>query len=741
MLTDSCRILIVEDDVDYVEIVTDQLRTGDYQISHVRTMAEALSAVADHEFDVVLLDLGLPDVIDVPNIARIHEVRPALPVIVITAQVHDAAAYELIRLGAQDYLTKGEFGAETLRRTISYAIERTELALQLQLSRNDAERAAREEAVISNIGRIISSNSDIELTFGRFASELRHLIQFDRVWVMLRQEDEGSFAELYAAGMDVEGNSVKSDAPLTGSVSELVLAHSEGLIISAADVAAGGRMTERGQTLMNAGLTSFVSQPLQNMGVSIGLVTLASKTENAYSPDHLVLLGKVASQIAGPVAQAETWKKLKRLAETQSTLAELGKAISQSLVLEEIAESAAGFISELLPAPHISLNLVDKSAGTYSRRYIYGPEIDGYPELKSSSLEGSTTYQVVETNSPMVLGERDLASAKQPAVKLAFQAGIRSALIVPLKVEGQAIGTIAWADYVDEQFGPADLDLAVTISMQLAGAIANCALHDRTLQHAEEQLALERLEASNQELQVANEVKSQIISNVSHELRTPLTSMLAFADMLNRDTDGVLPEQYKVMVRMIRRAGRQLDLLIGDLLTMSRLQSGDFNLNYESFDLNKLLGDIADLMSSICVSKNQEIVLEIEDEDIELVADRSRFAQVIQNIISNASKYSPEDSKITVSARYEEETVVVSVSDQGAGMSGDDLRKLFQRFSRLDNDATRSVQGTGLGLHIVEKLVSLHSGEVRVQSKPGEGTTFAVHMPSRCSAAESRSVA
>jgi signal transduction histidine kinase len=277
--------------------------------------------------------------------------------------------------------------------------------------------------------------------------------------------------------------------------------------------------------------------------------------------------------------------------------------------------------------------------------------------------------------------------------------------------------------------------------MQLAGAIANCALHERTIEAAEERAAMEHLQSANKELAIANEIKAQLISNVSHELRTPLTSMLAFADMLNRDRQGVLTDQYKDMVRLIRRSGRQLDLLISDLLMMSRLQTGEFKLSYEQFRLQDLVDEVAGVISSITESKRQPINIELDDPQLLIEADRSRVAQVLLNILSNASKYSDEGSPIGLKATEEGGRALLSVQDHGHGISAEEKSRIFQRFSRLDNDATRGAPGTGLGLSIVKTLVDLHCGSVEVESEPGAGTTFTVAIPLKAVGAHSERAA
>jgi signal transduction histidine kinase len=265
--------------------------------------------------------------------------------------------------------------------------------------------------------------------------------------------------------------------------------------------------------------------------------------------------------------------------------------------------------------------------------------------------------------------------------------------------------------------------------MQVAGALANAELYSKRLRLEQEHAERMRLEVENKKLEASNETKAFVISNVSHELRTPLTSVLAFADMLHRNRRNSFTDNELLQISMIRHSGRQLDLLISDLLTMSRMEKGQLDLAYSEFLVSDLLQEIVTVMSSVTQTQGQKLSFTCPDEELTITADRTRLYQVICNLVSNASKYSPESSPIDISCESDGATVSIAIRDYGAGISEEEQKEIFERFRRLDNDATRSQKGTGLGLHIVKSLVELHHGDVEVESYEGLGSVFTIRIP------------
>ena len=213
------------------------------------------------------------------------------------------------------------------------------------------------------------------------------------------------------------------------------------------------------------------------------------------------------------------------------------------------------------------------------------------------------------------------------------------------------------------------------------------------------------------------------ISTVSHELRTPLTSIRGFADTLLTSYDRLTPEQREKFLHIIKDQSNRLISLVENLLTVSKMQSNKELLVYKSVDV------IPFVEASIQMIKNQykthKYICNYEKNLPKIMIDTDKFQQILLNLIDNASKYSPENSTVNVSIKqnFNDNTLIISIKDEGIGIKEEDLNKIFNKFSRIDSPLTRKIQGNGLGLYITKTLVEKMNGEINVESS-NSGSIF-----------------
>ena len=233
------------------------------------------------------------------------------------------------------------------------------------------------------------------------------------------------------------------------------------------------------------------------------------------------------------------------------------------------------------------------------------------------------------------------------------------------------------------------------------------------------------------DLRSVERMKSEFVSTVSHELRTPLTSIKGFIRTLLDDTEGYYDRDMQMeFYRIIDTECDRLVRLISDLLNLSRIESGrSLDLVLAEVDLSEVIDRVVEAQRAY--TNNHEFDVIVPDDLPRITADRDKVDQVLTNLVSNAIKYSPEGGKITIHAKNLGDRVSVSVSDQGIGIPDDQIGKLFTRFHRVDSRDTRKQYGTGIGLYLVKHLVEAHHGEVGVQSRLGEGSTFTFVLPVR----------
>jgi len=221
-----------------------------------------------------------------------------------------------------------------------------------------------------------------------------------------------------------------------------------------------------------------------------------------------------------------------------------------------------------------------------------------------------------------------------------------------------------------------------------------------------------------------NAMKNQFVSTVSHELRTPLSSIMGFTElMLSRELDSQKQKKY---LETIEREARRLTDLINDFLDIQRMESGRVSYEISKFDLFEICEELAEVFQTKS-DKHQILVRGIPP--IMVKADLSKIEQVLNNLISNAVKYSPAGGQVEIELSLENEAVHMSIKDQGLGIPEESLPHIFERFYRVDNSDRRNIGGTGLGLAIVKELLDNMQGSVWAESKPGEGSIFHVCLP------------
>jgi signal transduction histidine kinase len=234
------------------------------------------------------------------------------------------------------------------------------------------------------------------------------------------------------------------------------------------------------------------------------------------------------------------------------------------------------------------------------------------------------------------------------------------------------------------------------------------------------------MESTIVRLKEIDQLKSQFISSVSHELRTPLTSIRGYIEGLLEGEAGELNEEQREFAEIAYRNAGRLETLIGDLLLLSRLESGRVVLNCQRLDLTGLLTQLTEDLAPQIKAKPLQMTQAVAD-GLWVDGDRPRLQQIFANLLSNAVKFTPPHRGFSVRAYQREGEVVVEVADEGVGISADELSQIAQRFFRATSAA--ETEGSGLGLSITKELVELHGGRLVIESEEGAGSSFTVVLP------------
>lgn len=229
------------------------------------------------------------------------------------------------------------------------------------------------------------------------------------------------------------------------------------------------------------------------------------------------------------------------------------------------------------------------------------------------------------------------------------------------------------------------------------------------------------------ELVRLEQIRKDFVANVSHELRTPITSIKGFSETL---LDGAYKDEKMLLsfLEIIHKESNRLQMLIQDLLELSKIEQHGFTVNIMPMSLQEVLIRGAELTSPRLDEKNMSFNVDIA-RDVQVMGDANRIIQVVTNLITNAITYSPEDTVVTIRLRENDEYGILEIEDQGIGIEKNEIPRVFERFYRVDRARSRNSGGTGLGLAIVKHLVEAHNGRILVESEVGKGTKMIVSIP------------
>jgi signal transduction histidine kinase len=224
-----------------------------------------------------------------------------------------------------------------------------------------------------------------------------------------------------------------------------------------------------------------------------------------------------------------------------------------------------------------------------------------------------------------------------------------------------------------------------------------------------------------------NQLKNKFIGIAAHDLRNPIVAIIGFTDILLSDYE-LDPEDSRRYLQIISAACTTMLDLISDMLDVSVIESGELVLNMGIGSLTKLVNERVQIFEPIATKKNIDMVNQSSNV-ADSWFDPNRVAQILDNLIGNAIKFSPTGKQVITTVEEVDDLVMVSITDQGPGISAEDQLRMFDYFQKLPNKPTDEKSGTGLGLAIVKKIVDVHHGTIVVDSEPGSGATFSFVLP------------
>ncbi len=357
------------------------------------------------------------------------------------------------------------------------------------------------------------------------------------------------------------------------------------------------------------------------------------------------------------------------------------------------------------------LGLVREDGLELKEVYGYAEELQPF-ERALVSLEQYKFAQVIESGAPRQIAAEDgngpffLKDAKQQVV-------------LPIRRETTTMGLLVLENRTDEQrMSEEMINFLARLSDRASIAISNAQLYD--------------------EVQQANDAKSDFVSFVSHELKNPMTSIKGYTELLAAGAVGPITDPQKNFLNTIRSNVERMTILVSDLNDVSKIEAGRLRFDFATVDIKDVVEEVLRSLRRMLEEKDQEISVELPAELPAAWADKGRLVQIVTNFISNSCKYTPEGGKLIVSAEASEnqwdpagakQVLHFWVKDNGIGISEEDQKKIFTKFFRSEDPKTREAPGTGLGLNITKSLVEAQGGQIWFESVFREGTTFHFTIP------------
>ena len=462
---------------------------------------------------------------------------------------------------------------------------------------------------------------------------------------------------------------------------------------------------------------SEVATPLVIGDRVLGVLDVQDNQTSRFTTSDLDIFTTLAGQIAtalqnaGYVEQVETRLKVSRALADAQTEDEVLDALIQQM---KVYPNTRASIFTVVPEAEEMTIAVRRQATPESDSLALLEEgmrlpISQFPSLQDS-VEGKASV-----SSNLLTDE-----TVDPAVReVARQTGALSQLSLPLMAGGEYMGVISVSSPEEGYFDERKLRLYETLAEQGMTALRTARLYDETQKAAEQ-------------VRQADQRKSEFIADMSHELRTPLNSISGYAELILMGIGGDIDPDTLEDIQAIYDNSQHLLRIINNLLDISKIEAGRMELEMEEVHIPSLFEEVKTSNAGLFVDQPVEMLIEVEDDLPPIQADRVRISQILNNLIGNSIKFTEEGS-ITLRGFADDEDgwVRIAVEDTGAGMSEEDLQKIFERFEQGESSLTRraEVSGTGLGLSITRHLVEMHGGEIDVQSKPDEGSIFTVRLP------------
>lgn len=573
--------------------------------------------------------------------------------------------------------------------------------------------------ILFKVGKLINSTSDISKILRHVVDAVIKQFGYSLCSILLKEKD---FIVVKAGhGLDRKssrGFKIRIGEGITGTVAKTCKAE----IVN--DVKKDKRYIDFGRLKCN----SELAVPIIAGRELIGVFNIEDRKENAFGEKDLKIISALADQVAIAIRNAKSKESMEFLNKRLSTLYETGKVINSSLDLNKILHNILQIIDEQFDYKFSAILMVDKdSLYVKAGRGFHPDVVKNFRPKIGQGIPGNA----VKLKKPLIIKD-----VRNDPRYLNVNNPTRSELAVPMMYNGSAIGAFNIESDKVDNFDEDDMVLLSSFADQASIAIRNAQLYEEIKKFNLElklkiDKATEELRNANKELERLNQIKSDFVSTVSHELRTPLTSIQGYVSLICDGDAGPITEEQKEFLQIVKEESQRLTRLITDILDISKIEAGKMNVILKDFNILDFMGSYKKEIKNMALPKGIKVEIKQPARLPNVKADADKIKQIFNNLVSNAIKFSGENTTLSIEIKKSLDNIQVDVSDQGIGISEKDLENIFEKFQQVDSKMTRKAGGTGLGLPITKHLVEAHGGKIWVKSKVGKGSVFSFSLPVR----------
>jgi len=414
------------------------------------------------------------------------------------------------------------------------------------------------------------------------------------------------------------------------------------------------------------------------------------------------------SQADAPTEQASLRQQVREL----ELMVQVSRTLTSTLDLEPLLQLIISTAADLVGSKSASIVLQSLQTGALVFRAASGPKSDHLIGMEVP-IEGSIAGTVFKTSQPLIVQETESDPRHYDGVDRAIESKTQSILAVPMIFKERTIGVLEAINKLDDGlYDDHDVQILSTLAAQAAVAIENARL-------------ITELQQANDQLARLDQLKSDFIAIASHELRTPLALILGYATFLREEADSKSSEQ----LDQVLQSAQQLQGLIEDMVNLTHLESGSVALSWSEFNLQSVVQEAITIHRQLADAKSLEIIPNLPATGARVHADREKIGIVMNNLLNNAIKFTPQNGRVQISMQLQTGTVTVSVTDTGIGIPENELERIFDRFHQVEPHLTRQHGGMGLGLSIAGGIIKLHGGHIWAESVQGHGSRFTFTLP------------